>query len=248
MYGDFSYVYDLLMEDVNYPKWADYIEALFKKYCGEKPRLILDLACGTGSLTIEMAKRGYDMIGIDLSTDMLSCAMEKSAKLELPVLWVCQDMRTFELFGTMDAIICGMDGLNYIKDSTDLSKVFSLVYNYLNPGGVFIFDMSTPYKLEKVLGNNLFYEIRDDIAYLWRNRYLKKDKLCILDLTFFIKENGDIYRRIEERQEQKAWEINEVLPILEASGMELLDVFDAFTENPSEKTSQRYFYIAKKKQ
>ena len=91
MYGDFAYVYDLLTKDVSYPKWADYIESLFLKYCESKPRLILDLACGTGSITIEMAKRGYDMIGIDISPDMLSCAMDKSSQLQLPVLWVCQD-------------------------------------------------------------------------------------------------------------------------------------------------------------
>jgi SAM-dependent methyltransferase len=246
MYGDFAYVYDLLMKDVSYPKWADYAEALFKKYCLKKPKLILDMACGTGNLTIEMAKRGYDMTGIDISIDMLSCAMEKSTQLGLSVLWVCQDMRSFELYGTMDAIICGMDGLNYIIDSTDLAKVFSLVNNYLDPYGIFIFDMSTPFKLEKTLGNNLFYEIHDNIAYLWENKFNKKDETCTLDLTFFINEYEDMYRRIEEKQVQKAWHIDDVLSTLEKSGLEPLGVFDAFTENPPEKTSQRYFYIARK--
>lgn len=247
MYGDFAYVYDILTNDVNYSEWADHIEALFSKYCENKPRLVLDLACGTGSLTIELAKRGYDMIGIDLSPDMLSCAMGKSSKKDLPILWVCQDMRSFELYGTADAIVCCLDGLNYILNSADLAKVFSLVNNYLNPGGLFIFDMSSPFKLEKNLGNNLFYEIRNDIAYLWRNKYNKKDRILTLDLTFFVRKEEDLYKRFEERQKQKAWDIGEVIPILEKSGLKFLDVFDAFTENPPEKTSQRYFYIAGKK-
>ncbi|NLY17710.1 MAG: methyltransferase domain-containing protein [Clostridiaceae bacterium] len=247
MYGDFAYVYDLLTDDVGYSGWADYIESLFSKFCENKPRLVLDLACGTGSLTIELAKRGYDMIGFDISPDMLSCAMEKSSQMNLPVLWICQDMRSFELYGTVDAIVCCLDGLNYIKNSMDLTKVFSLAGNYLNPGGVFLFDLSTPYKLEKKIGDNLFYEIRDDIAYLWRNKYCRKDRILTLDLTFFIRQDGDLYRRIEEQQEQKAWDINEVIPIMEKSGLKFLDVFEAFTENPPVKTSQRYFFIARKK-
>jgi SAM-dependent methyltransferase len=247
MYGDFAYVYDLLMGDVSYSKFADYVEVLFEKHCIKKPELILDLACGTGNLTIEMLKRGYDMIGIDISTDMLNCAFEKSSRLGLPVLWVCQDMRSFELYGTVDAIICGVDGLNYIIDIEDMKKVFSLVNNYLNPGGIFIFDMSTPFKLEKTLGNNLFYELRDDVTYLWRNKYRKKDKTCTLDLTIFINEHEDIYRRIEETQIQKAWSMEEVQSALKESCLEPLDVYDAFTVNPPEKTSQRYFYVSKKK-
>jgi len=234
------------MKDVDYSKWSDYIETLFERFCKQKPRLVLDLACGTGSLTIEMAKHGYDMIGIDISPEMLSCAMEKSSQNNLPVLWVCQDMRSFELFGTVDAIICGMDGMNYILNSTDLAKVFSLVNNYLNPDGLFIFDMSTPFKLEKNLGNNLFYEIRDDIAYLWRNKYRKKDRILYLDLTFFVRDDGDLYKRFEEQQKQRAWEIDEVIHILEKSGLKFLDVFDSFTENPPDKNSLRYSYIAAK--
>jgi len=125
MYGDLSLVYDLLMDDVDYSQWADYIEALFEKYA-VKPEIILDLACGTGSLTLELAKRGYDMIGIDISPEMLNRAVEKTDLSGVSPLWVCQDMRSFELYGTVDAIVCTMDSLNYILDMNDVRNVFRL--------------------------------------------------------------------------------------------------------------------------
>lgn len=245
MYTDFAYVYDLLMEDVDYSKWADYVEALMKMYGAGKPELILDMACGTGSLTLEMAKRGYDMIGIDMSSDMLSCAMDKSAQAGLSPLWVCQDMRAFELYGTMDAILCSMDSLNYITNGEDMEQVFTLVRNYLNPGGLFIFDMNTPYKLEHVLGDNLFYEIRDDVTYLWKTCYHAEAAICSFELTFFVREAEDIYRRLDEEQKQRAWEINDIRLALQESGMELVDVFDAFTVNPPTDKTERYFYVAR---
>ncbi len=246
MYSEFAYVYDRLMDDIQYSKWADYIEALFVKYGRERPELVLDLACGTGSLTLEMAKRGYDMIGIDMSSDMLSCAMEKAVPFGVLPLWVCQDMRSFELYGTMDAIICTMDSLNYIVDLSDLKEVFHLVNNYLNPNGLFIFDINTPYKLEHVLGNNFFYEIRQDITYLWENSYHVKDKICTFSLTFFVREEGDIYHRLEEEQRQKAWTLDEICSALVESGLSMIDVFDAFTFSASSKTTERQFFIARK--
>lgn len=245
MYTDFAYVYDLLMEDTDYSKWADYIETLMEKYDARKPELILDMACGTGSLTLELAKRGYDMIGVDMSSDMLSCAMEKSAQAGLSPLWVCQDMREFELYGTVDAILCTMDSLNYITSAEDMKRVFSLAKNYLNPEGLFIFDMNTPYKLEHVLGDNLFYEIRDDITYLWKTGYQAETAICSFELTFFVREAEGIYRRLDEEQKQKAWEIGEIRFLLEESGMELVNVFDAFTANSPYAETERYFYVAR---
>lgn len=246
MYSDFAYVYDLLMQDVQYNQWADYIESLFVKFGAKKPELVLDMACGTGNLTLELAKRGYDMIGIDMSPDMLSCAMEKSAERGISPLWVCQDMRAIELYGTMDAILCTMDSLNYIESASDMTLVFQLVRNYLNPGGLFIFDINTPYKLEHVLGNNLFYEIRDDITYLWRNEYHSDGKKCIFDLTFFVKEAEDIYRRLEEEQLQKVWTAEEIRRLLQETGLEFMDVYDAFTQDAPSTLSERVFFIARK--
>ncbi len=246
MYSDFAYVYDLLMQDIQYTQWADYIESLFQKFCIMKPELVLDMACGTGNLTLELAKRGYDMTGIDMSPDMLSCAMEKSAECGISPLWVCQDMRAFELYGTMDVILCTMDSLNYLLNAADMTQVFRLVRNYLNPGGLFVFDMNTPYKLEHVLGNNLFYEIRDDITYLWRNEYLPTEKICNFDLTFFVREAEDIYRRLEEEQQQKAWSVEEVRRLLQKAGLELLDVYGAFTQDAPSDQTERVFYITRR--
>lgn len=246
MYSDFAYVYDVLMQDVQYTQWADYLEELFQKFCVKKPELVLDMACGTGNLTLEMARRGYDMIGIDMSPDMLSCAMEKSAECGISPLWVCQDMRAFELYGTMDAILCTMDSMNYMEDVPDMEQVLQLVCNYLNPGGLFIFDMNTPYKLQHILGNNLFYEIRDDITYLWRNEYLPEEKKCNFDLTFFVREAEDVYRRLEEEQQQRAWTIDEIKHLLQKTGLELLEVYEAFTQSPPSEEAERIFYIARR--
>lgn len=245
MYGDLSLVYDLLMDDVDYSQWADYIEALFEKYA-VKPEIILDLACGTGSLTLELAKRGYDMIGIDISPEMLNRAVEKTDLSGVSPLWVCQDMRSFELYGTVDAIVCTMDSLNYILDMNDVRNVFRLAGNYLNPGGLFIFDLNTPYKFEHIFADNLFYEIRDDIAYLWQNSYNPESKICDFDLTFFVKEKGDLYKRLEERQKQRAWSYDEIQSAVCGSGLNLKEVFDAFTFDKPLQTAERCFYIAKK--
>lgn len=244
MYSDFAYIYDRLTQDVDYPKIADYIEVIFSRHGNRKPRLLLDLACGTGSLTVELAKRGYEMIGIDESPDMLNCAAEKSEGLGNQILWVCQDMRNFELYGTVDAVICTLDSLNYITGYDDLKSVFRLVENYLNPGGLFIFDINTPYKYENVLADNFFYEIGEDITYVWQSSYYRDRGICAFDLTFFVRENGDLYRRIEEEQEQRAWNPGEIKTALGEAGLRLLSVYDAYTFDPPREKSERCFFIA----
>ena len=245
MYRDFAYVYDELMKDIDYSKLADYIEELMLEHADIKPALVLDLACGTGSLTLQFAQRGYDMIGIDLSEDMLNCAFEKSMELGLSPLWVRQDMRSFELYGTVDAILCATDSLNYITNNYDLRKVFGLVRNYLNPGGVFIFDMNTPYKLENKLGNNIFYEIHDHIAYIWQNLYNGDTRICTFDLTFFIKQPNQLYSRVEEVQYQRGWTIDEITQALDESGLKLIKILEALTQHSPSGETQRYVYIAK---
>jgi SAM-dependent methyltransferase len=230
---------------VEYSRWADYIEEIFRRYA-VKPELVLDLACGTGSLTLELDKRGYDMIGIDISPEMLNRAVEKADLSEVSPLWICQDMRSFELYGTVDIIVCTMDSLNYILDMNDMRDIFRLCGNYINPGGLFIFDLNTPYKFEHVFADNLFYEIRDDVAYLWQNRYDPGNKICDFDLTIFVRETGDIYKRLEERQKQRAWSYEEIRSAICGSGLELADVFNALTFEKPSQTTERCFYIGKK--
>ena len=148
-YSGFAYIYDTLMKDYDYNCLIEYIEKIFERY-KIKPNIILDLACGTGTICINMAQKGYDMIGLDISTDMLNVAQTKTRKLGLDILYINQNMTEFELYGTVDAIICTMDSINYIQDKNELIKLFKNVRNYLNPGGLFIFDINTEYRLKNI--------------------------------------------------------------------------------------------------
>lgn len=246
MYGNFAYIYDKLMDDVNYIEWGDYIEKLFEKHGTDKPELVLDLGCGTGSLCIELAKRGYNMTGIDLSPDMLSCAGEKALAEGAEILFLNQDMREFELYGTEDAILCMMDSLNYLTEYADVVETFKLVDNYLNPDGIFIFDINTQYKLSQVLGDNVFYDMGDEISYIWQNEYDKEAGISGFDLTFFVKE-GELYRKHEEFHEERAYSYDEIEQALNEAGLELLGKYHEFTLQKPKKNSERVFFVCKKK-
>ncbi|MDD4493210.1 MAG: class I SAM-dependent methyltransferase [Eubacteriales bacterium] len=262
MYGKFAYVYDKLMSDINYSDWADYIVRIFEKF-DLKPELIADLGCGTGSLCIEMAKQGYDMIGIDSSPDMLNCATVKAKKITADIqmhagkniqkqtgndiLWLNQDMTDFELYGTVDAIVCLMDSINHITRQTQLERMFKLVKNYLNPGGLFIFDVNSPYKLEKILGNNVFYSVEDEVAYIWQNSYNAKSAVCRFDLTFFVKKPDEgFFERFDEIHHEKAYTFEFLESMLKASGLEFLNSFNDLSFRKPGPKSERIFYISRK--
>ena len=187
-YTDFAYLYDRLI-DQDYEKWADYLEECFEKYAGGITH-VLDLACGTGNITTLLAKRGYDMIGIDSSTDMLSVAASKSEGL--PIQYVCQDMSAFELYGNVDAVICTLDCINYLTKNRDVLKTFRLVEKYLYPNGLFIFDINSQYKIENILGNQCYITDLDDVFYTWENFYNEESRICSYNLTFFVKTGKNI--------------------------------------------------------
>ena len=175
-YSGFASVYDLFMEDVDYDSWIEYIKKIWEMH-GLKPELVTDLGCGTGTVSVKLAKEGYDVIGIDSSVEMLDIASEKAAEAGLDILFLNQEIPEFELYGTVDSIICLMDTMNYITDEADFISALKWANNYLNYGGLFIFDVNTEYKFKNILGSNTFSEVKDEAAYIWENTYDEAEKI-----------------------------------------------------------------------
>ena len=240
-YTDFAYIYDKLI-DQNYDKWADYIEEIFK-INGKEPKLVLDLGCGTGNITNILAKRGYDMIGVDLSPDMLNVARDKAAEQELDVLYLCQDIREFELYGTVDAIICTLDVLNYITEPKELGHVFALVKNYLNPDGIFIFDINTEHKLKNILGNNIFINEEKSIFYTWENEYV--DGVSTQYLTFFAECENGMYERFDETHIQRAYTTDQVKDLLAENSMSFEAEYKLFTFEKADDKCEKSVIVSK---
>ncbi|MFA9375518.1 MAG: class I SAM-dependent methyltransferase [Lachnotalea sp.] len=245
-YTSFAKVYDTFMDNIPYEEWSNYIIGLLKDYNVDNG-LVLDLGCGTGSLTQIMAGAGYDMIGIDNSEDMLEIALGKKIDSELDILYLLQDMREFELYGTVRAVIGICDSMNYILEEEELLEVFKLVNNYLDPGGVFIFDLNTIYKYEQILGERVIAENRDECSFIWDNYYDQEECVNEYDLSLFIKEENDLYRKYEEIHYQKAYELDKIKQLIEKSGMEFVEAYDAFTQNLPKLDSERIYVIAREK-
>lgn len=257
-YTSFSGVYDLFMDNVPYEAWADRIEAVLKDN-GIDDGLVLDLGCGTGTLTEMLSKRGYDMIGIDSSEDMLMEAQEKHAQMSgedasdgyseiiededyliegvnrvgsgtscdktADILYLCQDLSEFELYGTVRAVVSSCDTLNYITEPDKLLQAFKLVNNYLEPDGVFVFDINAPEKYENVLSDNVFAENREEASFIWENTYDRESKINEYALTLFIKdEDEDFYDKYEEFHYQRAYSREEMQKLLDDAGLEIISL------------------------
>ena len=243
-YTSFAQVYDLFMDDVDYDGWVKYIEEIWKKF-NVNPELICELGCGTGNITLRLAEKGYDIIGVDLSADMLSEARKKAAEKGLDVLFLLQDMREFELYGTVNSILCLCDSLNYITEDEDIQEVFDLVNNYLHPGGVFIFDLNTEYKFREIYGQNTFSEVDDDAVYIWENYYDEEEKINEYYLNFFVKNSGGTYDRTQEEHYERAYSLDEIKRFIEKSGMKFEAAYDAFTFEPAREDSERIYVVAR---
>ena len=226
-YTGFAEVYDVFQDNVPYEEWCAYVTGLLAEY-GVSGGLILDMGCGTGSLTELLAKAGYDMIGIDNSGEMLQIAMNKSRDSGLDILYLQQDMREFELYGTVRAVVSICDSMNYIMEYGDLVQVFRLVNNYLDPKGVFIFDLNTEYKYREMLADYTFAEDREESSFIWNNFYDEEDKVNEYDLTLFVKE-GELYRKFEETHYQRAYSLEEIKQAIGEAGMEFVAAYDACT-------------------
>lgn len=240
-YHSFSQYYDNLTFNVDYEKRADYIQSVLSLY-GHPWGLTLDLACGTGTLTLELKKRGVDIFGIDGSYDMLSIAMEKSAEQGLDVLFLCQEMERLDLYGTIDTCICTLDSLNHITDQKKLQRAFDRVALFMNSGGYFVFDMNTVYKHREILGNNTFVYDTDQVFCVWQNS-LKENNIVNIELDLFEREDGVYYRQSEHFKE-RAYEIDEVKRMLEQAGFTVRGVYADMTTEPLKENSDRAVFVA----
>ena len=244
-YTDFALVYDTLMDNTPYERWCEIITGILKRYGIEK-ELVLDLGCGTGTLTELLAKEGYDMIGVDCSEEMLNRALEKREESGLQILYLLQDMREFELYGTVKAVVSVCDSLNYLLEEDDIIETFRLVNNYLDPQGLFIFDFNTVYKYRDVIGDTAIAENRDDCSFIWENYYHEEERINEYDVTFFIKE-GELFRRFEETHYQRGYTAEEMKVYLEKAGLEFVFMQDADTLLEVTEESQRVYMVAREK-
>ncbi len=245
IYNNFAKVYDSFMADVPYDKWVSFLEKVWKMY-DQDPKLILDLGCGTGTITQKLAKK-YDMIGIDISPEMLSFAREKNEKEKTNVLYLDQDMCEFELYGTVDSIYCLCDGINYLTEEEDVIEVFKLCNNYLNPKGLLIFDLNTEYKFKEVYGDKVFADNTDAGSYIWINEYVEEEKINVYDVNFFVlDEKSSMYEKFDEYHEERAYSLEEIKKMLVKANLEFVQACDIdFNEVTS--TTERMYIIARER-
>lgn len=251
-YGSIFEIYDKINSEIDYSQWADFIENCFRRFLTQKPSIVLDLACGTGSMTLELAKRGYDMIGIDGSREMLSVAYERMYDAERnDILYICQDMRDFELYGTVGAVTCCLDSINYLSGDNDLHDCFNCIHNYLDPDGLFIFDINTPNKFKTVYADNSYIheeEINEkQVLCAWQNEYDKKNRLCDFYLSVFEETNDGKYMRTDEVQTERCFERMEIENALFRSGFETIGFFGDYKFTEATDNDLRWYIIARAK-
>lgn len=243
-YSSFATVYDLFMDNIPYEEWCGYLLSLLRDY-GVSDGLVLDLGCGTGSVTELLAEHGYDMIGVDFSEDMLGIAMEKRETSGLPILYLLQDMREFELYGTVRAVISICDSMNYLLEYEELVQVFGLVNNYLDPGGIFVFDLNTELKYRQILGQSTIAEVREECSFIWENDYDEDEHINVYDLTLFIREKNGLYGRYQETHLQRAFSLEEVARAAKEAGLEFVAAYDAFSREAPREDSERIYVIVR---
>lgn len=245
-YSGFANVYDLFMDDIPYGQWADYIEKTLESYHIPKG-LVLDLGCGTGTLSSLLDEKGYDVIGVDGSVEMLGVARQKAIEEARDILYLLQDMREFELYGTVGAVVSVCDSLNYILEEEELLSVFRLVNNYLDPGGIFLFDLNTRYKYEELMGENTIAENRENCSFIWENYYDRETRINEYGLTIYLEGEDGRYDRFEEMHFERCYDPETVVGLLEKAGMEFLCMTDGFSNCPPNADSQRIVFLAREK-
>lgn len=252
-YNSIAAVYDNINSEIDYSAWADFIESCFGKFMHSKPEIVLDLACGTGSMTFELNTRGYDMIGADMSEDMLSEAYTKACENGInDILFINQDMRCFELYGTVGAVCCCLDSINYLTSNKELTECFSCVHNYLDPNGLFIFDVNTPYKFESIYGTNhyIFETESSDgrTSYCgWQNAYDCDTKLCNFYLSVFTEESDRRFSRTDEVQTERCYSQEELSQELQKCGFDIVGFYGDYEFSAPDTNCERWYVIARAK-
>lgn len=256
-YQDFAEVYDELMDNTPYGVWAQRLDELIRKYGVSKPErdaegildsernLVVDMGCGTGTLTEIMYEKGYDMIGVDSSESMLNVAMGKKERSGAQILYLLQDMRDLELYSTVGTIFCVCDSLNYLLEEDELLDVFTVVNKYLFPGGVFIFDFNTVYKYREVIGNTTIAENREDCSFIWENIYDSEEEINEYDLTIFVREEDERFRKFTETHFQRGYVTEQMIRLVEQAGMNIVEVMDADTGEAVTGESERVYVVAR---
>lgn len=233
-YGAFAEIYDLLMDDFDYNAWAGYYLELIRRR-GIVPKTMCDCACGTGSLTVNFAAEGIRVTGVDISSEMLEYAAKKARYNGQQIMFVCQDMSSLSLPRPVDAIVCGCDGVNYLLTDEKVKAFFECAHRSIKKGGVLAFDISSAYKLEHVLGNGFYGEERDEVAYLWSNRFDPDKRTVQMDLTFFREQPNGLYRRFSETHTQRAHAPEQLKVLLESCGFTDVQIYgDRTFESPKE--------------
>ena len=247
-YGDFAYYYDMLTENVDYKSRCEYICNLLAEN-GVGKGILLDLACGTGTMSMLLSDKGYDVIGVDASEDMLSVAQEKKMESGKDIMFLCQRMEELDLFGTINAAVCTLDSINHITDEETVKKVFSKVSLFMEDKGLFIFDVNTPYKHREVLGNNTFIYDMDDVYCVWQNSTDKNTLLTEVSLDIFEKdteEEDDVYYRYSEEFSERGYELSEIREWLQKNKFEVLGVYEEMTTDGVRENTQRAVFVARK--
>lgn len=247
-YEFFSSYYDALTENVEYAVLAKTICSLLNRY-GVDRGLLLDLACGTGSVSVLLAEAGYEVIGTDCAPDMLAEAQNKALQAGQNILFLCQDMQALDLYGDIAAAVCTLDGLNHLPDAAAVQTVLSRVALFLRPGGVFVFDVNTPYKHREVLGNRTFVYETDSVFCVWQNT-LQPDTLQVdMELDFFSpasETQDELYVRESEQFTERAYAQDDFERMLACAGLKVLGVYDGYSENAPHAKSERLLYVVRK--
>lgn len=243
-YSSFARFYDSLTENVEYEKRADYICTLFKKL-NHNMGLSLDLACGTGSLTIELAKRGIDIYGIDASEEMLTEALDKAYDAQKSIMFLCQKMQTIDLYGTIDTCICTLDSINHLTNPQDVQKTFNKVSLFMNPGGYFLFDVNTVYKHQKVLADNNFVIENENVFCVWQN-YLQDNNIVEINMDFFVESENNFYKRFSESFCERAYTEDELRTMLGIAGFKIISRYGDLSFEPPKAEEERVIYVVQK--